>query len=95
MRNQKVYVLNKQTPNKQIWMSSPISGPSRFEFEEEEKQDKSQEQMKGGWVNNRSKVPLVEILNNEFNEEFVNNESEKVNLFADDETSLKMKNVCK
>lgn len=34
MRGKKYYVLNKQTPNKQIWLSSPISGPSRFEFKE-------------------------------------------------------------
>lgn len=26
------YVINKQPPNKQIWLSSPISGPSRFEW---------------------------------------------------------------
>ena len=25
------YVLNKQPPNLQIWMSSPVSGPTRFE----------------------------------------------------------------
>ena len=25
-----VYVINKQTPNKQIWLSSPISGPQRY-----------------------------------------------------------------
>lgn len=24
------YVINKQTPNKQIWLSSPISGPKRL-----------------------------------------------------------------
>jgi frataxin len=24
------YVLNKQTPNRQIWWSSPVSGPRRF-----------------------------------------------------------------
>ncbi|KAG2330784.1 hypothetical protein Bca52824_001964 [Brassica carinata] len=24
------YVMNNQTPNRQIWMSSPVSGPSRF-----------------------------------------------------------------
>lgn len=23
------YVINKQSPNKQIWMSSPLSGPVR------------------------------------------------------------------
>jgi len=27
------YVVNKQTPNKQIWLSSPISGPKRFNFD--------------------------------------------------------------
>ena len=26
------YVINKQTPNQQIWLSSPISGPARFDF---------------------------------------------------------------
>ncbi|KAJ3397836.1 hypothetical protein HDU92_002508 [Lobulomyces angularis] len=26
------YVLNKQPPNKQIWLSSPVSGPRRFNF---------------------------------------------------------------
>ena len=28
------WVLNKQTPNEQIWWSSPMSGPRRYEFEE-------------------------------------------------------------
>jgi len=26
------YVINKQTPNKQIWVSSPVSGPVRYDF---------------------------------------------------------------
>ena len=26
------YVLNKQPPNKQIWLSSPISGPKRYDW---------------------------------------------------------------
>ena len=26
------YVLNKQTPNKQIWLSSPVIGPYRFDI---------------------------------------------------------------
>lgn len=25
-------MINKQTPNKQIWLSSPVSGPKRFDF---------------------------------------------------------------
>ncbi|BGP34785.1 Mitochondrial matrix iron chaperone [Rhodotorula toruloides] len=27
------YVINKQPPNKQIWLSSPISGPKRFDYD--------------------------------------------------------------
>ena len=26
------YVINKQTPNQQIWLSSPVSGPYRFDI---------------------------------------------------------------
>ena len=26
------YVINKQDPSRQIWLSSPISGPKRFDF---------------------------------------------------------------
>lgn len=29
------WVINKQTPNQQIWWSSPLSGPKRFEYEPE------------------------------------------------------------
>ncbi|KAF2141352.1 uncharacterized protein K452DRAFT_318989 [Aplosporella prunicola CBS 121167] len=29
---QGTYVLNKQPPNKQIWLSSPITGPKRFDW---------------------------------------------------------------
>lgn len=25
-----VYIINKQTPSRQIWLSSPISGPKRY-----------------------------------------------------------------
>ncbi|EPQ26771.1 uncharacterized protein PFL1_05750 [Pseudozyma flocculosa PF-1] len=28
------YVINKQPPNKQIWLSSPTSGPKRFDYDE-------------------------------------------------------------
>eukprot|EP01104_Vermistella_antarctica_P012030 TRINITY_DN3414_c0_g1_i1.p1 TRINITY_DN3414_c0_g1~~TRINITY_DN3414_c0_g1_i1.p1 ORF type:complete len:321 (+),score=37.57 TRINITY_DN3414_c0_g1_i1:209-1171(+) len=31
------YVINKQTPNQQIWWSSPISGPMRFAYDEQSK----------------------------------------------------------
>ena len=29
------WVINKQTPNQQLWWSSPISGPRRYEYVEE------------------------------------------------------------
>lgn len=28
------WVINKQTPNRQLWWSSPISGPRRYEYED-------------------------------------------------------------
>ncbi|KAI5475419.1 hypothetical protein MNV49_001449 [Pseudohyphozyma bogoriensis] len=32
------YVINKQPPNKQIWLSSPISGPKRYDYDTTYKQ---------------------------------------------------------
>eukprot|EP00793_Prasinoderma_coloniale_P003491 PRCOL_00006727-RA len=32
------YVVNKQTPNRQLWLSSPVSGPSRFDWSPAERQ---------------------------------------------------------
>uniref|UniRef100_A0A183ANR8 ferroxidase n=1 Tax=Echinostoma caproni TaxID=27848 RepID=A0A183ANR8_9TREM len=26
------YILNRQAPNKQLWLSSPLSGPKRYDF---------------------------------------------------------------
>jgi frataxin len=37
------YVINKQTPNQQLWWSSPISGPRRYEYDEKRER----------WVNSR------------------------------------------
>jgi len=48
------WVLNKQTPNRQIWWSSPISGPKRFEYENDE------------WVCSREGVELETLLKKEF-----------------------------
>ena len=31
-REQGTYVINKQSPNQQIWLSSPESGPARFDY---------------------------------------------------------------
>ncbi|KAL1823102.1 hypothetical protein ACET3Z_009880 [Daucus carota] len=49
------YVLNKQTPNRQIWMSSPVSGPSRFDWD----------QSAQAWVYRRTKEYLFNILESE------------------------------
>ncbi|XP_021768399.1 frataxin, mitochondrial-like [Chenopodium quinoa] len=46
------YVVNKQTPNRQIWLSSPVSGPSRFDW------DPSSQ----AWVYRRNKANLLGIL---------------------------------
>ena len=49
------WVLNKQTPNKQIWWSSPISGPRRYEYNDEN----------DIWVNTRDGSSLYESLKEE------------------------------
>ncbi|KAK4368493.1 hypothetical protein RND71_012285 [Anisodus tanguticus] len=49
------YVINKQTPNRQIWMSSPVSGPSRFDWDQNSQ----------GWVYRRTKANLVKVLEDE------------------------------
>ena len=58
------YVLNKQTPNQQIWWSSPLSGPKRFEFDPEASSY-------GSWVSTRdASVELIELLGSELKEQF-------------------------
>ncbi|WMV39116.1 hypothetical protein MTR67_032501 [Solanum verrucosum] len=49
------YVINKQTPNRQIWMSSPVSGPSRFDWD----------QSSHGWIYRRTKANLQKVLEDE------------------------------
>ena len=61
MADGRSYVLNRQTPNLQVWLSSPISGPQRFEYELDSEL----------WLQIRSKDELIELLNSEFNEHFV------------------------
>jgi frataxin len=40
----KTWVINKQTPNRQIWWSSPISGPRRFEYMSEKEKNSVEEE---------------------------------------------------
>ncbi|KAI6222760.1 Ferroxidase [Aphelenchoides besseyi] len=48
------YVINKQTPNRQIWLSSPKSGPKRYDW------------IDNKWVYAHDGVPLLELLESEF-----------------------------
>ena len=49
------YIINKQPPTKQIWVSSPISGPRRFDLHN------------GQWICLRDNTKLCELLNEELN----------------------------
>lgn len=47
------YVINKQPPNKQIWLSSPVSGPKRYDS------------IGGKWITLRDGSSLTDILEKE------------------------------
>ncbi|CEO96273.1 ferroxidase [Plasmodiophora brassicae] len=49
------WVLNKQTPNRQLWLSSPISGPKRFDYLPNSK----------AWADTRDQLNLGELLQQE------------------------------
>lgn len=53
----KTYVINKQPPNKQIWLSSPISGPKRYDL------------IGGKWITLRDNTALTDLLRSELEEE--------------------------
>lgn len=53
----KTYVINKQPPNKQIWLSSPISGPKRYDL------------IGGKWITLRDNTALTDLLREELNDE--------------------------
>lgn len=50
------YVINKQPPNKQIWLSSPVSGPKRFDM------------IEGKWITLRDGSSLTELVKGEVEE---------------------------
>ncbi|XP_036031602.1 frataxin, mitochondrial isoform X1 [Onychomys torridus] len=52
------YVINKQTPNKQIWLSSPSSGPKRYDWTGK------------NWVYSHDGMSLHELLARELTEAF-------------------------
>ncbi|XP_042344420.1 frataxin, mitochondrial [Plectropomus leopardus] len=53
-REHGTYVINKQTPNRQIWLSSPTSGPKRYSWTGER------------WVYTHDGVSLHQLLSKEF-----------------------------
>lgn len=68
---QGTYIINKQPPNKQIWLSSPVSGPKRFDWVEGADGGGGEElgvgdDGKGGrWVYLRDGTGLSEVLEGE------------------------------
>ena len=60
------YVLNKQPPNKQIWLSSPITGPKRFDWlVSGEGLHEKEGSGVGEWVYLRDGTTLSEIMRKE------------------------------
>ncbi|KAI8634295.1 mitochondrial chaperone Frataxin [Xylariaceae sp. FL1651] len=60
------YVINKQPPNKQIWLSSPSSGPKRYDWVVlSEGQDQKQDTATGDWIYLRDGSSLTELLREE------------------------------
>ncbi|KAF8641074.1 hypothetical protein AX17_000718 [Amanita inopinata Kibby_2008] len=69
------YVINKQPPNKQIWLSSPFSGPKRYDYVEDI----------DDWLYSRDSRPMGRLLNDELSKAFgrdVNLGLTKVSHFA-------------
>ncbi|CAK3896878.1 Frataxin, mitochondrial [Lecanosticta acicola] len=60
------YVLNKQPPNKQIWISSPISGPKRYDWVlSGESMHQKEGSGNGEWVYLRDGTDLTSLLHKE------------------------------
>ena len=59
------YVLNKQPPNKQIWLSSPVSGPKRYDWIVEQKKGASEDEVTRRWIYLRDGSALTDLLNEE------------------------------
>lgn len=60
------YILNKQPPNKQIWLSSPTSGPKRFDWVLwSEGQDQKEGSGVGDWVYLRDGTSLTALIKSE------------------------------
>ena len=51
-----VWVLNKQAPNRELWLSSPISGPYHFQYDRQGTK----------WVSRKDGKCLFDVLQSEF-----------------------------
>ena len=63
-------MLNKQPPNKQIWLSSPVSGPKRFDYvvdvgSADAVKHGREGGIKGTWVYLRDGTRLTDLLKEE------------------------------
>lgn len=57
------YVINKQPPNRQIWLSSPVSGPKRYDWcVVGEGQGDKQGTASGRWIYTRDGVGLNDLI---------------------------------
>ncbi|GFP52616.1 frataxin homolog, mitochondrial [Trichoderma asperellum] len=64
--NKGTYVINKQPPNKQIWLSSPLSGPKRYDFcVASEGQGDKEGTALGTWIYSRDGSSLDELIHKE------------------------------
>ncbi|EIM92790.1 Frataxin [Stereum hirsutum FP-91666 SS1] len=54
------YVINKQPPNKQIWLSSPLSGPKRYDYVPTQ----------DDWIYSRDNTSLSTLLDKELSDVF-------------------------
>jgi len=50
------FVINKQAPNQQIWLSSPLSGPNHYDYNTTSKQ----------WISSKDNHSLCSLLEKEF-----------------------------
>ena len=66
---QGTWVINKQPPNKQIWLSSPISGPKRYDWGD--RVDKDGAKSGGEWIYLRDNHAMSELLQEELGVSYV------------------------
>lgn len=60
------YIINKQPPNKQIWLSSPQSGPKRYDWVlHGEAMDQKEGGGVGDWIYLRDGTSLTDLLRKE------------------------------